>query len=106
MKKVIKQVGSTTNVATTYMLDKTDKVSVELKKGMEERVNPLRTSFAKRYPILFSLLAAFGIATTYYGFEKILSQYEFLNRHPELILLLGVSILALTGSLYKKNFEV
>ena len=65
-------------------------------------VSPLRTSVLARFPIVFSLLTTFGVATTFLGFEKIVSNIAFLDQHPFLMLILGISILALTGTLYKK----
>jgi uncharacterized integral membrane protein len=65
-------------------------------------IRPLRQSVLKRFPILFSLLTTFGVATTFLGFEKIVSTIPLLDEHPFVMLILGISILALTGTLYKK----
>lgn len=102
MKQVLEQVERVTKQTTVQVLDTTDKVSGQMNRTFNQYVEPVRTSVLKRYPVLFSLLVAFGIATTYYAFEKILSQFEILNRYPWLILLLGISVLAFTGRLYKK----
>ncbi|MFN3188551.1 MAG: hypothetical protein ACK42D_03375 [Candidatus Paceibacteria bacterium] len=102
MKKVLRQVEQVTKERTVQVLDKTDEVSGQVNATFNHYVEPVRTSVLKRFPVLFSLLAVFGVATTYYAFEKILSQYEVLNRYPVLILILGLSILAFTGKLYKK----
>lgn len=102
MKKIIKEVIATTDSIASYTLDKADVVSEEMKNTVETHMSPVRQSVLKRYPVLFSMIGVFGVATTYYGFEKILSQYALLNNHPWLILLLGVSVLAFTGTLYKK----
>lgn len=71
-------------------------------KEFDSYVAPVRTSVLRRFPILFTLLTTFGVAATFLAFEKILTQYELLNRYPWLILLIGLSALAFTGSLYKK----
>ena len=65
-------------------------------------IAPIRSSVLSRFPIVFSLLTTFGVATTFLGFEKIVSNIEFLDQHPFIMLILGISILALTGTLYKK----
>ena len=65
-------------------------------------VAPVRKSVAQRYPGLFSILTTFGAATTFLGFEQIMLTSTLLQQHPFLILLIGVGILALTGTLYKK----
>lgn len=102
MKNVLKQVEKITKNTTFQVLDETDKVAEQVNSNFNRYMTPVRNNVLKRYPVLFSLLIAFGLTTTYYGFEKILSQYETLNRYPWLILLLGIFILALTGRLYKK----
>ena len=65
-------------------------------------IAPIRTSVLTRFPILFSLLTTFGVAITFLGFEKIVSKVVFLDQHPFVMLILGISILAVTGTLYKK----
>ena len=65
-------------------------------------LSPIRTSVLKRFPILCSLLTTFGVATTFLGFEKIVSNVPFLDQNPIIMLILGISILAATGTLYKK----
>lgn len=102
MEKIVKQVTTKTDIATSYILNTTDSVSDEMKKTIETHIAPVRLSVLKRYPVLFSLLVTFGLATTYYGFEKILSQSEVLNQYPLLILGIGVVILTFTGTLFKK----
>lgn len=71
-------------------------------KELDSYVAPVRSSVLRRFPILFTLLTTFGVAATFLAFEKILAQYELLNRYPWLILLIGLSTLAFTGTLYKK----
>lgn len=70
--------------------------------SVDTYIKPVRSSILKRFPILFSLLVTFGAATTFLGFEKLVSQIAFLDQNPLLMLILGISILALTGTLYKK----
>jgi len=102
MKHVFKRITTTADAVTSYTLDGADSVSGEMKRTIETHVSPLRQSVLRRYPVLFSILGIFGVATTYYGFEKILSQYAVLQSHPWLILLLGLSVLTFTGHLYKR----
>lgn len=69
---------------------------------MDSYISPIRTSVLKRFPILFSLLTTFGVATTFLGFEKIVSTIPLFDQNPFVMLILGISILAATGTLYKK----
>lgn len=59
------------------------------------------TAFQK-FPLLFVLLSAFGIVATFYGFEHIIDQIDFLANNPVLLLGVGIGTLVLTGQLYKK----
>lgn len=63
---------------------------------------PYRRSVLRRFPVLFSLLVTFGIAATYFGFERIITETSWLGERPWLILSVGLATLALTGKLYKK----
>ncbi len=69
---------------------------------VDSYIAPVRTSVLKRYPVLFSLLVTFGVAMTFLGFEKLITQIAFLDNHPLVLLIGGITILALTGTLYKK----
>jgi uncharacterized integral membrane protein len=64
-------------------------------------VNQPRSSL-QRFPLLFTLLAAFGLVATFYGFEGIIDRIDILADNPIILLGVGVSILAITGTLYKK----
>jgi len=52
--------------------------------------------------MLFVLLTSFGLVATFYGFEKIIDQITFFTENPQMILVVGVTILVATGALYKK----
>lgn len=56
----------------------------------------------RRFPILFTILGAFGLVATFYGFEGLIDQTDVQRDYPWLLLLLGLSVLALTGTLHKK----
>lgn len=87
---------------TTATFNSVDATIVRAAQGTDTYIAPIRTSVLKRFPIIFSLLTTFGVATTFLGFEKIVSNITFLDQHPFVMLILGISILATTGTLYKK----
>lgn len=60
-----------------------------------------RSTFA-RFPIVFTMLTTFGLVATLYGFEKVIDRIDFFNAYPEVLMLIGLIILAGTGTLYKK----
>jgi len=61
-----------------------------------------RQSAFERFPLLFTLLATFGVVATLYGFEHLIDRIHWLANNPVVSLLVGLAILIFTGSLYKK----
>lgn len=55
-----------------------------------------------RYPLLFALLAAFGIVITNNGIQGIIGKFPWLDNNPYITLVVGIVILLFTGTLYKK----
>ncbi len=98
MQKIKKTIE--TSVVTT--LDTIDATMVGATQKIDTLVQPARENFAKRYPTLFSLLTTLGVIMTFLGIEQLLLEADMLERYPVLILALGVAILVLTGTLYKK----
>lgn len=91
---------------TTKIIDDTTTTISEAVQKTEERVEevvaPVRKSVLKRFPILFLLLVTIGVTATISSLEKLLLQIPFLDSHPSVVLVIGLSILILTGTLYKK----
>jgi energy-converting hydrogenase Eha subunit E len=87
---------------TETALNTVDGVMTKATTEVNTYISPIRTSVLKRFPILFSLLTTLGVATTFLGFEKIVSTIPFLDQNPIVMLILGINILAATGTLYKK----
>jgi len=83
-------------------VNQVEKIVLETGAQVENYVSPVRQSILKRYPTLFGLLVTVGATTTFLGLEQIFLRVDLLATHPELLFLLGVGILALTGRLYKK----
>lgn len=69
---------------------------------LDATVKPVRRQLSRRFPTLFLFLVVVGATATVLGIEQLLLQYALLERYPWLILTLGLSLLALTGTLYKK----
>lgn len=68
----------------------------------EKILAPVRQSAFRRFPALFLLLVTFGVSAVIFSFERILMELTYLYDRPWLILLLGITILVLTGKLYRK----
>lgn len=84
------------------------KVEAEVRK-LEEmggtfsgRAKQFRDSAFSRFPAAFVLLSSFGLVATFYGFEKVIDQVDWLVENPHFLLALGILTLLLTGTLYKK----
>ncbi|HSX18459.1 MAG TPA: hypothetical protein VLE51_03840 [Candidatus Saccharimonadales bacterium] len=61
-----------------------------------------RQNAFQRFPLLFTLLATFGVVTTLYGMEHLIDKVSWLANNPVISLVVGLMLLILTGTLYKK----
>lgn len=78
-------------------------------KKVEELTSKANETFAKkgksvfgRYPLLFSLLVIVGATLMSQGIKELLIQTPIFKNQPITMLGVGIAILILTGSLYKK----
>ncbi|MDX1607750.1 MAG: hypothetical protein R3251_00870 [Candidatus Spechtbacterales bacterium] len=65
------------------------------------KINQRKQAVFTRFPLVFTLLGAFGLVATFYGFEGIMDRWG-LSENPYTLFGIGVAILAFTGGLYKK----
>ncbi|MEX2008240.1 MAG: hypothetical protein WD850_02030 [Candidatus Spechtbacterales bacterium] len=72
-----------------------------LPKEHVKKLTEKRQAAFQRFPLLFTLLGAFGLVATFYGFEGIMDR-SGLSENPFLLFGIGVGTLILTGTLYKK----
>ncbi len=56
----------------------------------------------RRYPLSFGLLALFGVVAVSEGVKGILERISFLHNEPLYLLGLGLLVLLILGSVYKK----
>ncbi len=68
---------------------------------VHEEVGRYTKPALSRYPILFAFLTIFSFAAILHGFERVMDGIPFVYEHPFVLLLGGVVVLLLTGSLYK-----
>ena len=81
----------------TILSQKTEQAAQRVDQMIEKK----RKEVFQRFPLLFTLLGAFGLVATFYGFEKVMDQTGLAN-NPIILLAIGIAILIFTGSLYKK----
>jgi hypothetical protein len=55
-----------------------------------------------RFPLITALAVTFGFVSVLYGFEKMIDRVDLFVNHPWILLIIGLVILAITGSIYKK----
>jgi uncharacterized membrane protein len=79
-----------------------EKVIVDTHRTVEASIAPVRETALRRYPTLFTVLATVGISMTFLGIEQLLLAIDLLNRHPTILLVVGIGILVATGTVYKK----
>jgi hypothetical protein len=84
---------------------KTFNINEQVKKadhGVIDKFSKSKKNAFTRYPLLFALLAAFGLVITNDGIQGVISKVDWLNNNPYITLIIGLVILLFTGTLYKK----
>lgn len=75
---------------------------IELEEHVVHRLAESRNNAVAKFPLLFTMLTAFGVVATFYGFEHLIDQSPWLSENPIVLLSVGIGTLILTGALYKK----
>ncbi len=83
-------------------IDTTARTVEALARETEKSIEPFRKTVFKRFPILFTLLVTFGVAATFFGFERFFQIVPLFNDHPISTLVIGLTVLVVTGKLYAK----
>lgn len=91
-----------TKTELTTVVETVEQVIGEVQQGIEKEIQPIRKSILKRFPTLFLLAVTFGVSLVFYSIEVILSQCAFVVDHPWMALGIGLMILIITGTLYRK----
>lgn len=55
-----------------------------------------------KFPLPTALAATFGFVSVLYGFEKMIDNVKLFAENPIILLVTGLIILGITGSVYKK----
>ncbi len=86
-----------------------DKDQIDILKKLEDLTAKINQLFSEkgrnvfsRYPLLFALLIVFGVTMVTQGIKDMLSEISFFQNSPLAMLLFGMLILIITGTLYKK----
>lgn len=71
-------------------------------KQEEQMVLRIRNTYARKYPLVFTLGGVFGLVSTLYGFEKLIDRIDIFTNNPWILLGTGLATLIVTGSFYNK----
>ncbi len=74
----------------------------DISSGVHKTMAPHAQNAIRRYPITFGLLMLLGGIALHDGLKGILRDFGLLSINPFYLLLVGVLLLSITGSLYKK----
>lgn len=101
-KKTVSSLGEDVGRVTLTTLDGVETFVDNAGQRFEKVVKPVRKSVLKRFPTLFLFAVTVGVVSISASIEQILINYNLLNQHPWQILLFGVFVLGVTGTIYKK----
>jgi hypothetical protein len=73
-------------------------ISSQINKAMEPRAR----NIFRRYPISFGILILIGVTALHEGLKGILKTFGMLDSNPWYLLLGGLVLLLITGTIYKK----
>jgi hypothetical protein len=73
-----------------------------LTEELNDKMNARSKFVLRRYPLTFAIFILFGVVAVSEGVKGIIERVEFLNGHPWTMFLLGLIILLLVGSVYRK----
>ncbi|MFT5849361.1 MAG: hypothetical protein ACI9H6_000166 [Patiriisocius sp.] len=88
--------------AMNSVIDGVEATVGSVEQAVESHMAPVRKTVFSRFPALFTLLVTFGVAATFLGFERVLTEFAYINDRPVLMLSIGIFVLLGTGTLYKK----
>jgi len=95
MKKKITQ-------SVSRVLSSVDDTVSHVEQEVGSFIEPMQKTVFTRFPILFTLLVTFGVVITLLALERIVVEFTYIYERPFLMLGIGLGLLTLTGTLYKK----
>lgn len=85
------------------------KLSLEALSHRQEKILSLLHEEQRRakekFPLVFALVATFGLVATIAGFSKLIDKIEFLKEDPIILIIIGITVLVVTGAVYNKRFN-
>jgi hypothetical protein len=84
-------------------IEEIERLAVSAEDDLERSMSPVRRSLMKRFPVSFLILVTLGFASVTFAVEEILHRHSLFTENPFLVLLVGLLILVITGTAYKKR---
>ena len=85
------------------------RISVDILKHLEDLSNQINRVMATRteavfgrYPVTFALLILIGVIAVHEGLKGLMKSFGILEINPWYLIILGLVVLTITGTLYKK----
>jgi len=78
-------------------IEAVEKAAQKTQRTIEKETRPV----ARKYPFLFGLSITFGVVFVLYGFERMADSIPFFHNNPIIVLIIGLAVLFLTGTLYR-----
>ena len=83
--------------------DQANKISfTEAEIQFIKKLDEKRVKAEQKFPLVTALLVTFGLVSVLYGFEKLIDRVDFFVAHPYVLLVIGLVLLGVTGTVYKK----
>lgn len=83
-----------------------ERLSLEVLEKRQDKIISLLHEEQKRakekFPLTYALIATFGVACVFAGINRMIARVELLNNHPIALVILGLTVLLMTGAAYKK----
>lgn len=74
--------------------------------GLSSQINdamaPRAQGIFRKYPITFGLLILLGFTALHEGIKGILKDFSLFENHPWYLIIVGLLVLIITGTIYKK----
>ena len=71
-------------------------------RSIHDRMSDKAKPVLVRYPLIFAFLVTFGLASILHGFELLTDQMPVFVENPHYLIIIGIIVLLITGTLYKK----
>lgn len=73
----------------------------EIVKDIHDNAGKYTQPVLSRYPLLFAFLIVFSVSAIMHGFGDLIKHVVFFEKHPGILMAIGILVLLFAGKLYK-----